>query len=553
MLGIDGYGNIFISDTVNNRIREVDPFGIITTVAGNGSGGYSGDGLAVDNTINVAAGVSADPNGNLFIDDFDNQLIRWVDPAGRMVTIAGTPQSAGFSGDGGAATRAQLDGPNGISIDSAENVYVADLYNNRIRKIAAIAGYGRSIGRLIFEKQQLGTTSGIQPITLSAIGPVTIGTVTTSAGYGEVDDCAGLTLAAGQTCEIDVAFSPTKAGITDGLVTIASNAQFAGQGSTVELVGEGGGLSVSGGLDFPTQPTGVSTSKTVTLTNTGVPATLTKISLYTTSTSFAISGASTCPLSGGTLATNASCTVVVSCAAASAGIFKDTLVIASKDPSSPLLTGVTGATAALTLAPTSLAFGSVGVSGTKTLNLAVSSASTSGGSLTLNPAITGAGFTILAAGNTCTGPLGSGKSCTLSVAFTPTAVQSYGGTLTLLAGETGSPTAALTGTGSVAISATPAAIAFTSITHGTKETSDVTIKNTGTGSLAVTPAISGTGAPAFSIETTGNTCGTAIAPGNSCTLPIQFAPAAAQRYRATLTVNSNGGANPVVALSGTGK
>jgi hypothetical protein len=534
-VAVDGFGDLFIADQNNGRVREVDPFGTITTLV-------SG--------LNTDTGVAADSNGNVFIADQQNHVVRWVDPAGESVIVAGTLQSAGFSGDGGLATGAQLNGPTKVSLDVDENIYVSDLNNNRVRRIAAIAGYGRSTERLIFDKQQLGTTSGIQPIMLSAIGPVTISNVSVSAGFGEVDDCAGVSLAAGATCEIDVTFSPLKAGITDGLVTITSDAQFANQGSTVELVGEGGGLAVSGSLNFPTQPIGTATSKAITLTNTGTAATLTRISLATSSSSFALSSASTCPLAGGTLATNASCTVVVSFDASTVGSFKDTVIIASKDPSSPLLVGVTGSTTQVTLSPTSLAFGAVGVDGTATLNLTVTS---SAGSLTLSPAILGAGFTILATGNTCAAPIAAGGKCNLPVAFTPGAVQAYSGSLSLLAGESGSPTVALTGTGVAAISVTPTSIAFTSITHGTSETSNVTIKNTGGGALTVTPAISGTGAASFSIAATGNTCGTAIPAGKTCTLPVTFAPAKAQAYAATLTLSSNGGASPTVALSGTGK
>jgi hypothetical protein len=349
----------------------------------------------------------------------------------------------GFSGDGGPATKAQLSAnPNGIAVDSAENIYFADLSNNRIRKINAIAGFGRSTDRLIFEQQQTGTTSGYQPIIVSAIGPVTISTISVGAGFSEIDDCAGTSLVGGQTCKIDVAFSPNKVGITDALLTIGSNAQLSTQASTVELVGQGGGLSLAGSLSFGTQIIGSAVTQTVTLSNTGAAAsTLTKIYLTNTK-NFTVSGGS-CPLAGGSVGANATCTVIVSYKAV-AGNSESTLVVTSKDPSSPLLTEASGPGPSLTVSPASLAFGSLGVGGSVTRDVTVTN---SAGSFTLSPSIAGGGFAILTTGNTCTAALSAGGKCTLPVQFTPTAAATYKGTLSLVADVAGSPTVGLTGTG----------------------------------------------------------------------------------------------------------
>ena len=104
---MDGAGNLFIVDTYNNRIRKVTPAGIISTVAGNGNHGYSGDGgPAISAEINLPYGVAVDVAGNLFIADTGNQRIRKVTPAGIITTIAGNGNE-GYSGDGGPAARAQ--------------------------------------------------------------------------------------------------------------------------------------------------------------------------------------------------------------------------------------------------------------------------------------------------------------------------------------------------------------------------------------------------------------------------------------------------------------
>jgi sugar lactone lactonase YvrE len=144
----DRAGNIYIADFYNNRIRKVDTSGMITTVAGTGTQGYNGDGiLAVNAELNSPSAVAVDGSGNLYIVDTWNHRIRKVDSSGTINTIAGTG-FAGVLGDGGAATSAQLNEPGGISLDSSGNVYIADYANSKIRKIDAagtintIAGLG---------------------------------------------------------------------------------------------------------------------------------------------------------------------------------------------------------------------------------------------------------------------------------------------------------------------------------------------------------------------------------------------------------------------------
>ncbi len=131
-------GDVFIADTSNNRIRKVDSGGTITTVAGNGTGGFGGDGGPA--TSAMLAGpyeVVVDTAGNIFISDQNNDRIRRVDAAtGDISTYAGTG-TPGFSGDGGAATSADLNNPTGMALDAQGNLYFADYNNSRIRRIDA--------------------------------------------------------------------------------------------------------------------------------------------------------------------------------------------------------------------------------------------------------------------------------------------------------------------------------------------------------------------------------------------------------------------------------
>jgi trimeric autotransporter adhesin len=136
-VAIDQAGNLYIADTENSRIRKIDTHSVITTVAGNGISGYSGDhGPAINAQLSAPNGVALDLAGNLYIADTGNSVIRKVTPAGVITTIAGIQGAGGFTGDGGPAIAAQLAEPQGVAADSAGNVYIADSGNNRIRKVS---------------------------------------------------------------------------------------------------------------------------------------------------------------------------------------------------------------------------------------------------------------------------------------------------------------------------------------------------------------------------------------------------------------------------------
>ncbi len=151
-VALDTAGNLFINDFVNLRIRRVDAAtGIISTVAGNGSLGFSGDGgPATSGSLLNPLGVALDTASNLFIADSGNQRIRRVDTAtGIISTVAGNGFT-GFNGDGDLATNARLDRPTDVALDTAGNIFVADWRSNRIRRvdvatgvISTVAGNGR--------------------------------------------------------------------------------------------------------------------------------------------------------------------------------------------------------------------------------------------------------------------------------------------------------------------------------------------------------------------------------------------------------------------------
>ena len=135
-VALDASGNLYIADYGNNRIRKVSPSGIITTVAGNGTDGFSGDnGPATSAELADPWGVALDASGNLYIADIYNNRIRKVSPSGIITTVAGNG-TGGYSGDNGPATSAELYDPSGVALDASGNLYIADYGNDRIRKVS---------------------------------------------------------------------------------------------------------------------------------------------------------------------------------------------------------------------------------------------------------------------------------------------------------------------------------------------------------------------------------------------------------------------------------
>src|SRR5579872_1889064 len=161
-VAVDAAGNLYIADASNNRIRKVVN-GTITTVAGNGTAGYSGDGgRAINAELNNPEGVAVDASGNIFIADEFNDRIRMVTPSGTITTVAGTG-SAGYSGDGGTATSAQLFFPSGVAVDAAGRIFVADNQNNRIRLLTPVPQPPSISAGGVVSAGQFGAFSSIAP------------------------------------------------------------------------------------------------------------------------------------------------------------------------------------------------------------------------------------------------------------------------------------------------------------------------------------------------------------------------------------------------------
>ncbi len=556
----DSAGDLYIADSYNHRVRMVSAAsGNISTIAGNGTAGFSGDGIATQNSLYYPRSTWVDPNGNLFIADQYNQRIRMVDGGGLMTTVAGNG-TASLAGDGGPAINASLYYPADVFEDASGNLFISDQYNYRIRKVNAFAAVGLSTGNITFGISPVGTTANPEAVTLSGVGPAAISSITASGDFSEVDNCTG-SLPNGSNCTVYVYFTPTASGTRTGALTINSNGYF-NSVETVALQGEGSALSVSGTLSFGAVVINTSSTKSVTLANNGsTTVTISSITL-TETTDFAFASTSTCPLTGGTLAGKTKCTIAVTFTPHTAGGKKGTLVVTSNDPASPLLLGYSGTGSSFEVfSPTSVTFKSqllntrskptkvtFKYTGTATLTLTSLSASAS---FSLNTT----GITSGACNLTGSTTLAAGASCAFNVVFTPTAINTTTGTVT--ATFTGDPNNSslalpLSGVGTE-VSFSPASLNFGNVVHLTTKSLNLTVKNVSTTNTLHVTGTSFTGTYASLYTVTASTCAS-VNPGTSCVLTVQFAPVTTGTgFKAVLNVFDDGGGSPqLVNVTGNG-
>jgi len=558
---VDPAANVFIADYYNCRIREISAAtSIITTVAGNGNCSFTGDGLAIDNGVGYPQGVAVDANDNLFIGD-NNQRVRWVNPQGFMTTVAGTGQ-AGYSGDGGSATAAELYTPTGVTLDSAGDILVSDYNNLRVRNITAFAAVSTSTGSMAFGLTAVGSTSSPQTLIVSAYGPVTISNITASSNYTEADDCPA-TMANGTTCTMYVYFAPTASGTLNGSITIDSNGFF-NQVNTVNLSGLGSAIQLTGSpLAFGNQLVKTtSAAKSVTVKNTGTTAitmhaiTLTDTTDYTLSTN-------TCPASGSTLAGGASCTISVTFNPPTTGAKRGSVVINDTDPSSPQLIGLSGTgTSNVSLSPSTITFANTAV-GVTSAATKVTLTNNTGVSITLStPAITITGPFASAATTTCTNALviAATGTCVINAQFRPTKVGFASGTISVNDSDVTSPQSIAVSGNGTGIKFTPGSVNFGTVTDGTQVSSTVTITNVGTTNVFFTGAeLSGTNSANFSDNygdgaPCGNNANNPLKPGATCNITVYFTPSIVGSESATYKVFDNSVGSPqTLSLTGKGQ
>jgi sugar lactone lactonase YvrE len=256
-VAVDGSGNFYIADSSNNRIRKVTAAtGVITTVAGTGAQGYNGDNIAATSAqLNRPYRLQVDGSGNLYIADLYNYRIRKLTAAtGMITTVAGTG-NFGYNGDNIPATSAKFNNPISVALDPAGNLFIADYANQRIRKINV-----SDPPSLTFADTNVGSVSAAQDVTVENLGnaQLSISQISTAANFslgGADTSCStsGQLIDASGSCILGIQFAPQAAGANSGSVVLTDNALNASAATqTINL--SGNGLQPETQLAFGTAP-----------------------------------------------------------------------------------------------------------------------------------------------------------------------------------------------------------------------------------------------------------------------------------------------------------
>jgi sugar lactone lactonase YvrE len=543
-LDIDANGNLYVADTDNNVIRKIDTGTprIITTIAGTGAAGHTGDGgLATSATLRSPDRVSVNGAGNFFISDSGNNVIRRVDGTSKIITAFAGNGTFAFAGDGGPALSASFATPVGVVVTAQGNMYVGDVFNNRIRKVLLNPNIALSSTTTAFANQPINATATL-PVTLSNSGdaPMAISDIAITGGGFSLATSANpcpaspATLAVGAQCAVEIGFMPTQFIAYTGTLTISDDAPTAGSMQTVTLSGMGAAAltvttSGTGSGTVSSSPAGITCPSTCTATFAGNSAVVLTATANTGSTFTSFSGNCT-PASPQT--TPPSCTVTMSAAETVTATFN------------------TATAGTITITPTTLLFGDEGV-GTTSNPLTLTVSNTGSTAVTFTSIATTGDF----AGATlaqCPGIAVEGTPCTFHITFTPTATGVRNGTITFTDNATGSPqTVTLTGTGVAAvIGISPTSLTFGSQAVGTTSAAQtVTVSNNGEFPLIFS-----------SIVTSGDFAGATLAQcpsigeeAPSCVFSITFKPTATGTRTGAITFTDNATGSPqTVTLTGTG-
>jgi hypothetical protein len=430
---------------------------------------------------------------------------------------------------------------------------IDDSYNQGTAQTLLLSGTGTTPAATIapasisFSSQVLGSSSKASNVTVqsSGTGPLQVANVSVTGPFTQTNNCSG-SIAPAASCTIAVTFSPTVTGSISGVLTITDNAGT----QSVNLTGSGSAPVTFSytSLSFGTLAQGnTSAAKTVTVTN--------RLSTLLTFAGISVPAGGPFALSSNTcgtaIAAGATCTVGITFTPTALGVVTGTLTFTDTAINSPQTVSLSGTgSAPVTLSTTSLSFSTTAVGSTSSAK-SVTLANNQSGSLTFAGIVASGPFAI--ATNTCGTSLAAGASCSVGVTFTPTATGAAAGTLMFTDSAGTSPqTVSLSGTGSG--SSSPVTVSASSLNLGT-----VTVGNT---SAAVTVTLTNRQSTALAITgvgisgpfaISGNTCGTSLAGGASCTVGVTFTPTATGAVAGTLTFTDNASNSPQkVSLSGTG-
>jgi hypothetical protein len=378
-------------------------------------------------------------------------------------------------------------------------------------------------------------------------GTVTVGTSSNNSAYTVLTTAQNTCtagIAAGQSCVLPVQFTPASAGAINGVLTVTANGVAP---ITVTLQGSGDTLNAgSSTMQFGSVAFGSSAVMQLTVTNPDISGTV-AVGTSTTGSSFTVLAAQNTCLSG--IAPGQSCVLPVQFTPAAIGAATGTLTVTANGVA-PINVGLQGTGSDLTAGASSLQFGTIASGATSVLTLTVTNSGIAG-TVIPGTAISNSSFTVLTTSqNTCQAGITAGQSCVLPVQFSPTSVSSYSGTLTLSATGQTPVTVQLAGA-ATGLTVSSTTLAFGSVQEGANSTLQLTITNPGiSGTVRVGTSLTGTD---YTVLTNSqNTCAAGITSGQSCVLPVQFAPSVVGADNASLTVTANGGSPVSVQLTGTG-
>ena len=569
----------------NAFLTEIDPTGstrLFSTYLGGASGDFA-FGVALDASGGVyMAGSTLSSNFPITAGALQTSMTGFADafiskfggspaatptfsiPSGRYtspqsVTISDTTAGATiyYTTDGTTPTPASTPYTGAITVNSTETIAAMATANGYSASAVATATYtmlpiaGVSPSSLTFGNQNVGTTSGSQPVTLSNTGDaaLTIASIAPSANFGESDNCAGSVAVSG-SCTINVTFTPTSGGPVSGALTITDNSNgVAGSTQTVTLSGTG--INPGAGLSATSEAFGsqvintTSAAKTVTLTSTGTTSLGISSIAITGTNAGDFHETNACPA---TLAPAAKCTISLTYTPAILGAESASFTVTDNASTSPQKVTLTGTgIAPAYLSPTSEAFGSVAqgtASAAKIITLYnnASVAFNISSITTTNPDF--------AQTNTCNGSLAAKGHCAITVTFTPSIIGAETGTLTVSDAAYGSPqTAALTGTGIVPAYLSPTSEAFGNVGENSPSVvKTITLYNNEAVALAISSITLSN--PDYAQT---NTCGTSVAAKGNCAIKVTLTPTVLLADNGTLTVTDAAVGSPQTAtLTGTG-
>jgi YD repeat-containing protein len=524
--------------------RTAQIFIVSNDSAGTKTIGLTGTGIAPDVSVSVS---SLSFGGQLVGTSGTAQRVNLINNGDANATITSIVTSGDFSQTNSCGATLGVRSGCGIDVSFAPTQRgtrngTLTITDNSANSPQVVSLQGTGIGpaatlspNLTFNGQLVGTTSPPQSVTLSSTGDTTLTVNSIAAGgdFAQTNNCPA-SLPNGQSCTIQVTFTPTARGtrsatltVTDNSTTSPEQASLSGQGTAPVVA-----LSRTA-LAFGNQVLDVPVNGTVILNNTGdAPLSITSINAGGDFTQTNDCGTS--------VAAQGHCTVTVTFQPTALGARLATLTFVDSALDSPQSVTLSGTGVQIGLSPSSLAFGNQ-VVGTTSATQMVTVTNTGNSALSITSIVPSSGFT---QSNNCGASLAGNASCTLTVAFAPTAIGLVNGLVTVSYSGTQS-TIVVSGTGAQ-IGLSPSSLAFGNQVVGTTSaTQMVTVTNTGNSALSITSIVPSSG------FTQSNNCGASLAGNASCALTIAFAPTATGLVNGLVTI-SYSGSQSTIAVSGTG-